>query len=134
MDKSMKWIIAIVIILLGTLLTINLVRKSNYKKYIYNNTNKIEYVNYEIKQDSLRNDTTYHYELVDTINNYKFYKLKYIKEKCYITYHMKHNTFNFILDTDLKYTFKVKNRNENDSLFFNQLDIKKDINYLSKKQ
>jgi len=111
MDKSVKWMITIVVLFLVTMLTINLTRRSNYKKYINDNPDKIEYLYYEVRVDSLYNDTTYFYKLVDTLDDFNFFEinLKINDSRCYVVTHTEKIIWNRILDSDLKYSFQIKN-------------------------
>jgi len=114
MDKSIRWMITIVVLFLVTMLTINLTRRSNYKEYIYNNRNKIEHVSYNVRYDSLFNDTTHYYKLVDTLNDFNFFEmnLRVKNTKCYVIAHMRKSTINYILDSDLKYSFTITSYNK----------------------
>ena len=124
MEKSLKWVIAIMLIFFITLLTINLTRKSN----------KIEYLHYKVRVDSILNDTTHYYKLVDTLHNFNFFEinLRINTSCCYVIVHMKKNKMNYMLDYDLKYSFKIKHSSkQQDSAIMSNLYRLKQINFIA---
>ena len=124
MDKSVIKMLLFVVLFFGILLTIKTVRKNNYIKYVCNNVDKIEYVSYNVRYETLFNDTTYVYKLVDTANSYNFFEFKF-KERlceCYVIAHIQDRRFNYLLHSNLKHTFKISDlKNPTDSTIINEL-------------